>query len=53
MTIKPADGGLHHMKLWENEGVIILYSITEEKYYTSNHQSAMNIYRMLSNISFP
>ena len=53
MTIKATDGDQLHVKLWENKGEIILYSLTDEKYYTSEDKSAMNIYRMLNNITLP
>ena len=53
MAIKQADGSQLQMKIWENNGEIILYDLTEKKYYMSTSKNATNVYRMLKNIPFP
>ncbi len=53
LTIQQVEGSPLQVKIWEKDDEVFLYSFTEEKYYTSKHKSASNVYRMLNNIPFP
>ena len=50
MKVSQEVGNPLKIKIWESEGNIYLYNMTEDKFYTSFHRSAFNVYSMMKNI---